>query len=633
MKNIIIIFLTMIVCYQNLLSEKRALIIAIGNYKNGWKKINSFNDTLLLKNTLIKQGFAPNNIKILKDEEATKNGIIKSFRQLENNSNKGDILFIHFSAHGDQIKDKNNDEIDGMDEVIITWDSRPKRFKDYSNYLIDDELGELLESLQSKIGKEGHILVTIDACHSGTMTRGGNDFPIYIETDGYVTEKNKSITKDDIGKLIVFSGSRFDKLNYEYDKANIENKIDTVGSLTWCFTKAIENITEPVSYRVLFKKILEEYNKIGLIDQIPMAEGNLDLEVFSGNLILNKPYFTIDRFISDDRIIIKAGSIFGISKEDSIEIHDKPKTDLSQGNLLTKGIVDDVNIYFSTLKLDKPIQDRNIYKYYCYQASKSTKDFDTKIKLNNNIPKSIFNTINTKLAHSKFIVIDSSNNVDFEIQYQKNKLLRLLNNKTNEEFIFSKIDSEIDSVIQILDNYSIINFLDKLANFLSSNPLKLEFEYIPLVDTLFNKNLADINFSVKCSSAAKLKIINRTSKDLYFNALEVYPDKKIKKLEGLNPEELLVKNKDTLELKNISFYEPLGKYKLYFFTTPYPLDLSNLVDNITSRTRGNQNLTNLENLLTGISKEIKTRGQEVKKPDNININDGSIQILYYKIEK
>ena len=36
----------------------------------------------------------------------------------------------------------------------------------------DDLLGQKLVQLRTKLGEKGNLLVIIDACHSGTMTRG-----------------------------------------------------------------------------------------------------------------------------------------------------------------------------------------------------------------------------------------------------------------------------------------------------------------------------------------------------------------------------------------------------------------------------------------------------------------------------
>src|SRR5687768_11651169 len=84
-------------------TTKRALVVAIGKYdhqKTGWTVINVDNDVTLIQETLQKQDFLPVNIKVLKNEAATREAIIKALDELEQSSKEGDIVVVHFSSHG-----------------------------------------------------------------------------------------------------------------------------------------------------------------------------------------------------------------------------------------------------------------------------------------------------------------------------------------------------------------------------------------------------------------------------------------------------------------------------------------------------------------------------------------------------
>src|SRR6185436_1140739 len=67
------------------------------------------------------------------------------------------------------------DETDGYDEALVPYDAG-MRFDPVTNngshHLRDDELGDKLRQLRKKIGNTGSLLVLLDACHSGTATRG-----------------------------------------------------------------------------------------------------------------------------------------------------------------------------------------------------------------------------------------------------------------------------------------------------------------------------------------------------------------------------------------------------------------------------------------------------------------------------
>src|SRR5690606_15072692 len=99
--------------FQFSIAAKYALIIAIGDYpaKTGWSPISSVNDVSLIKTALLGQGFSEDNIQVLINEQATREGILSSIKALQAKIAPGDIVVIHYSGHGQQIFDDNNEEI------------------------------------------------------------------------------------------------------------------------------------------------------------------------------------------------------------------------------------------------------------------------------------------------------------------------------------------------------------------------------------------------------------------------------------------------------------------------------------------------------------------------------------------
>ncbi|WP_372937606.1 caspase family protein, partial [Seonamhaeicola sp.] len=110
MKKIILVLL---ICFsiQFLHAEKYALIIAVGNYpkKTGWSTISSVNDVPLIKQTLLNQKFEEANITLLIDEQATYAGIKEALNNLLSKIKPDDIVVIHYSGHGQQIFDDNDE--------------------------------------------------------------------------------------------------------------------------------------------------------------------------------------------------------------------------------------------------------------------------------------------------------------------------------------------------------------------------------------------------------------------------------------------------------------------------------------------------------------------------------------------
>lgn len=157
-------------------ATKRALIIGIGDYpqESGWSSITGNKDIAIVQETLLSNGFTQDNIVSLANAHATRSAIINAIETLILSSRNGDVVYIHFSGHGQQITDTDGDEPTGFDEAWIPYDAcKEYRKGDYEgqNHLVDDELNALLHRLRAKVGQQGRIIVIADACHSGGGSR------------------------------------------------------------------------------------------------------------------------------------------------------------------------------------------------------------------------------------------------------------------------------------------------------------------------------------------------------------------------------------------------------------------------------------------------------------------------------
>lgn len=161
-------------------STKRALVIGIGAYpkESGWAAINGDKDIPMVIKILNTNGFNSKNIKILRNEQATKKQIQASMKQLADMSKPGDQIYIHFSGHGQQVTDVHGDEDDGLDEAWIPYDAQASYAKgkyEGENHILDDELYVWFSAITDKIGDKGHLTISVDACHSGDCSRGGDE--------------------------------------------------------------------------------------------------------------------------------------------------------------------------------------------------------------------------------------------------------------------------------------------------------------------------------------------------------------------------------------------------------------------------------------------------------------------------
>ena len=209
---------------------KKAVLIGI-NYTNTENELyGCVNDAMNLKNMLkSKYNYKEENIKTILNEEATRQTILQEITALVKEASKGDSLFLSYSGHGVSTTDRNGDEEDGKDELLVTSD----------NYgIFDDELKEILDThLQEGV----KLFALFDNCHSGTILDlpyqyfkkpSKKDGADNVSDDESLIIHSKTIeTKGDV---ICISGCRDDQvsmdayINFEYTGAMTRSFIDAL---------------------------------------------------------------------------------------------------------------------------------------------------------------------------------------------------------------------------------------------------------------------------------------------------------------------------------------------------------------------------------------------------------------------
>lgn len=205
--------------------NKHALLVGISAYENAknksgkFKNINGAADLQILSPELRKQGF---KITELKDRKATHKAIISALNKLISRCKAGDIVYLHFSTHGQLVEDLDGDEPDGWDEAIIPYDAQlnyKKGVYEGQNHLLDDELADYVNKIRTKLGADGCLYVVVDACHSGTSSRNAT----FEDMLGIPMEPEKEEDEGPVrGTPITFSknGKKFNRDKYRPNNNN-----------------------------------------------------------------------------------------------------------------------------------------------------------------------------------------------------------------------------------------------------------------------------------------------------------------------------------------------------------------------------------------------------------------------------
>ena len=240
---------------------KRALVIGLGEQQDkAWNKINGDKDVPFVQAMLKNAGFK--SVTTLVNRQATKVGIVGAFKRMAASCKHGDVVYIHYSGHGQQMTDVHNDEKDGLDECWIPYDACRKASATYhgEKHLTDDELNVYLNAIRNKIGAKGKLLVVIDACHSGDGTRGDDDDIVRGVEDTLVVDSQnarglyetfeaiKSFFMGDNGKEYIINtkakplAERWITISAcRSDQVNVEMKSPAVGKLTYALWKELKN--------------------------------------------------------------------------------------------------------------------------------------------------------------------------------------------------------------------------------------------------------------------------------------------------------------------------------------------------------------------------------------------------------
>lgn len=212
---------------------RRALVVGLGEQQDAsWAKINGDKDVSYVLEMLKGAGYS--DVQTLINRQATKARIVSSFKRMANKCEIGDIVYIHFSGHGQQVTDTNGDEADGWDESWIPYDAYLKYGKHDrgEKHLIDDEINVLLTNIKNRIGEEGKLLVVVDACHSGDSSRGDDDETVRGVKDEFVIPVKKGVKSAKAPEhWITLSACKDFQMNQEM-------KMPKVGKLTYAIYMA-----------------------------------------------------------------------------------------------------------------------------------------------------------------------------------------------------------------------------------------------------------------------------------------------------------------------------------------------------------------------------------------------------------
>lgn len=146
--------------------KHRALLVGINEYPDPKMRLQGcVNDVFTMSALLQDTGIDPEDIRVVLDDRATKEGIVDRLQWLLENVEDGYQRVFYYSGHGAQLPGYGaKGEVDHIDECLVPHDF------DWSleRAVTDDDM----VGLYANLPYDARLIIALDCCHSGGMTRG-----------------------------------------------------------------------------------------------------------------------------------------------------------------------------------------------------------------------------------------------------------------------------------------------------------------------------------------------------------------------------------------------------------------------------------------------------------------------------
>lgn len=280
------------------------------------------NDVERLRVSLMRWGFGtPEDTRILTGAAATRQGIADAFRWAAGRAtDPNDAVVVFYSGHGSHAPDgADGDEPDGRDEGLVPYDAEDAH--DPGQLVLDDQIREYLAALGTE-----NVTIIIDACYSGTVTRGNGDAagrdkgPKPVAGEGTSRDGAADFTEARGHTLITAARSDQTAQELPFDVEGVGQV--WIGAMTYHLTRALDGAADSrgLRYDELVDRVRGEIRG-ALLPQVPQLEGDAGAVVFRSNQGIAARPFVLVSAAADGRVVLDAGAIHGVRPTAVYDVH------------------------------------------------------------------------------------------------------------------------------------------------------------------------------------------------------------------------------------------------------------------------------------------------------------------------
>lgn len=233
------------------LPSKKACLVGINYTGTTNELLGCVNDVYIIRDLLVSQyKYKLEDIQVLTDQHATRENILQEFTSLVQQAKSGDSICFTFSGHGSYFKDRNNEEADGQDELIVSVDNRA---------IVDDEFKIILDT---HLNPGVNMFTLFDSCHSGTV------LDLKYSFDNNITTVINESYKETKGNVVLLCGCRDNQVSID---GYINNSFN--GILSSAFVYILRN-----NPSLTWNELLTKMREILLLNQLTQVP-----QICSGN--------------------------------------------------------------------------------------------------------------------------------------------------------------------------------------------------------------------------------------------------------------------------------------------------------------------------------------------------------------
>ena len=631
---------------------KKALLIAVANYSSaqlGWTNLPTDRDRALMRQILVEQGFtAPDAIKEIADEAATFEGIGQAVQQFTDGLSRGDVVVLHFAGHGQRLSDNDQDENDGWDECFVPFDA-PVSLKARPTYrgekhIRDDLIGTWIRRIRARIGPTGHLLLLMDSCYSGDISRGessvrGGEPPIKLPNHRMATRlttkptdasdylERSGTAQPNMGKFILITASEKNELS-----ANVkDNAGNRLGALTYAFSKAMRQLETGDSYRRLFTKIVDCVAEQS-VNQNPTLEGDADLPIFGGSFVARNAVFrlTDKPGLGQHLVSVTGGFISGIFERARMAFF--PLGNARGGQPMAMGQVVESSLTHSVVSIDSGAVQGPVDSVEVIESDKSFGNWQIAVSFSARLPGATRQAMKQLVATKQAIRVQDKGS-DLQIDQRGNYLImRATDTYRPFDSIAHNAPDALSFCLQRILNYGQAKLLRGLT--LHNEAFSIRAELVPVrtdptdqvvVDTV--KSLLNGTFPrFPINVRGQLTIVNEGTKGFFVTLIDILPDGH---LAVLLPDETIPGQERGIYVAAgqrsdpilFRFSPPYGTEVYKLIATPHPLPVS-----ATVRSGGNQPVDSANPLV-----QLFVQTYRGESPKTISLREGATATITFQI--